>query len=68
MILNPKDLLLSAYPPAPTGGMQTGRMPNGVKIVHIPTGLFAVCENHRHQHRNKEAALAELEAKVKAVV
>lgn len=61
MVLEPKDLKIESYPPAPVGGMQTGKMANGIRIEHIPTGLVAVCEKHRLQFRNRDDALADLE-------
>ena len=40
--------------------MQTGKIPNGIKITHIKTGITVTCENHRSQHRNKQSALEAL--------
>lgn len=63
MVLDPNDLRVSAYPPTPKTGMRTGKIPNGIRIEHIPSGIVAVCEKHRHQHLNRAEALADLEQK-----
>ena len=36
----------------------------GCRIHHIPTGLFAECNEFRSQHKNVEKALDELRKKV----
>ena len=51
------DYKVECYPPLPTGGMQTGRIPSGVKVTHLPTGKFAICTEHRLQYLNRDAAL-----------
>lgn len=35
-----------------------------MRIRHLPTGLIVVATESRSQHRNKEAALAELERRL----
>lgn len=51
----PEDLLIEAYNPRP-GGQQAG-VRTGVKVTHLPTGLVAISEADRSQHRNKDIAL-----------
>lgn len=48
------------WPPAPTAGMLTGRMPTGVKVTDTETGRSVCCNAHRSQHMNRDAAIAEL--------
>jgi peptide chain release factor 2 len=50
----PPDLQIETYNPNP-GGQQAG-VRCGVKITHIPTGLIAICETERSQHRNRQIA------------
>ena len=52
----PSDLLVEAWSPRPPGGQQVG-INTGVKITHLPTGLIAICDSHRSQHRNKKVAV-----------
>lgn len=37
---------------------------NSIQIVHKPTGIVAVCESDRSQHRNKAKALNLLRARL----
>ena len=55
-----EDLQVTAHPPKPQGGMQTGTLPQGVRIVHLPTQCAVECEMFRTQYDNKRAALAAL--------
>lgn len=57
MEIKASDLKISGFPKAPKGGMQTGKIPFGVEIVHIPTGITVVCEKHRNHLENREEAL-----------
>jgi len=47
-----------AWPIRPTGGQRVGPGPSGVRGTHwsadeMPTGIEAICELHRSQHKNK---------------
>ena len=55
-----EDFEVMHYPPMPTTGMRVG-MPKGVKVTHRPTGLFAVSEDERSQHMNREVAWNKLQ-------
>lgn len=37
-----------------------------VKLIHLPTGITAQCDAHRSQHRNREAALIQLNSRIVA--
>lgn len=52
----PSDLLIECWPQKQTGGQHVGG-PNGIKITHLPSGIVAICETERSQHRNKSIAL-----------
>ena len=55
--LDPKDLRIDAYSNAPSGW---SRSANGVRVIHLPTGLEATAEGERTQHANRGKALAQL--------
>ncbi len=54
------DIVVTGYPEPKNGGMTTGIVPRGIKVLHKATGLVAVCDKHRHQHLNRDEALSEL--------
>jgi protein subunit release factor A len=52
------ELLIEIYPeriPNP-GGQHVGFTSTGVKVTHIPSGIIAICEAHRSQHKNRTVA------------
>ena len=63
---DPSKLKVEWYPPKTRGGMQTGSIPSGVKVTHLPTGEYAICEQHRSQSENRRAALEMLAKKLDA--
>jgi peptide chain release factor 2 len=52
------DFEVSALRTEPVGGQQVGVRPVAVKVLHKPTGIYAVCENERSQHKNRSVAMA----------
>lgn len=58
------DIVVTGYPEPKTGGMQTGAIPKGIKVTHKASGIIVICDKHRHQHKNREEAFLELEAKL----
>lgn len=58
------DIDVSCYPEPKVGGMQTGNIPNGIKVTHKASGIVVICDEHRHQHKNRAQAFLELDAKL----
>ena len=54
-MIRPEDLEYELWPPR-TGGQQAG-ISSGIKVTHIPSGLIAICNTERSQHRNKAIAM-----------
>lgn len=52
-----EELQIEAYPPRQVGGQHFGSGPQGIKITHLPTGLIAICDTERSQHRNRQIAM-----------
>lgn len=51
------ELEIECWPPRRRGGQHVGSGPNGIKITHLPSGLTAISENQRSQHRNRAVAM-----------
>lgn len=59
-IFRPEDVRVETYYPGGTGGMQVG-MTTAVRATHIPTGFVSVSRSERSMHKNKMAAIKELQ-------
>lgn len=56
MIIKDEDLKVEVIRQHPYGGQHVGT-DRGVKVTHIPSGLIAMVDNDRSQHRNRSIAL-----------
>lgn len=54
-LFQPSDLAITLWPER-KGGQQVGT-PSGVKVEHLPSGLVAIVNTDRSQHRNRAVAL-----------
>lgn len=52
---------VTALYPSAKGGQHVGLTHLGIKVKHIPTGIYCVCEYERSQHKNRKAAMAAVE-------
>lgn len=58
------DIEITFFRSSGPGGQHKNTTESAVRIRHLPTGLIVVATESRSQHRNKEAALAELERRL----
>lgn len=64
VFVDKKDVTMSFFKGSGAGGQHRNKVETGVRLVHVPTGIFVEAVSERSQHQNREIAWERLTMKI----